>query len=99
MNSLEDKIKVLTVIPGEETGSSMIFAKRQVDSIDKTKVDSIATLMANHHKELEEFTFQHFQKLRAICRNDQKKLFDETIDQISKMIGEAPPHPGGPPPR
>jgi len=74
------------------------FDLLKTDSPDKTKVDSIATLMANHHKELEEFTFQHFQKLRAICRDDQKKLFDETIDEIAKMIGGDVPHPGGPPP-
>lgn len=39
MNSMSKKIKVLTVIPGEETGSSMIFAKRQVESLGKAKIE------------------------------------------------------------
>ena len=56
-----------------------------------------AAAMAAHQKELEQFTFDHFQKLRAICRDDQKKLFDETIDEIAKMVAGGP-HPGDPPP-
>lgn len=75
------------------------FNLLKTDHPDKAKVDSIAGLMASHHKELEQFTFEHFQKLRAICRDDQKKLFDETIDEIAKMVGGRPPRPGGPPPR
>jgi len=73
------------------------FDLLKTDNPDKTKVDSIATLMAYHQKELELFTFDHFQKLRAICRDDQKKLFDQTIDEIAKQVG-GPPHPDGPPP-
>jgi protein CpxP len=74
------------------------FELLKTDNPDKTKADSIATLIAAHQKELELFTFDHFQKLRVICRDDQKKLFDETIDEIAKMAGGGPPHPGGPPP-
>ena len=73
------------------------FDLLKTDNPDKTKVDSIATLMAAHQKELELFTFDHFQKLRAICREDQKKLFDQTIDEIAKQVG-GPPHPNGPSP-
>ena len=75
------------------------FNLLKTDHPDKARVDSIAGLMASHHKEFEQFTFEHFQKLRAICRDDQKKLFDETIDEIAKMVGGGPPRPGGPPPR
>ena len=72
------------------------FNLLKTDNPDKVKVDSIAALMASHQKELELFTFDHFQKLRAICRDDQKKLFDQTIDEIAKQVG-GPPHPDGPP--
>jgi len=73
------------------------FALLKTDEPDKAKADSIAGLMASHQKELELFTFEHFQKLRAICRDDQKKLFDQTIDEIAKQVGR-PPRPEGPPP-
>jgi teichuronic acid biosynthesis glycosyltransferase TuaC len=39
LNTLTRKIKVLIVIPGEEEGTSMIFAKRQAQSLDKSNVD------------------------------------------------------------
>jgi protein CpxP len=74
------------------------FALLKTDNPDKTKVDSIASLMAAKQKEMELFTFDHFQKLKAICRDDQKKLFDQTIDEIAKQVGGPAPHPDGPPP-
>ena len=73
------------------------FDLLKTENPDKAKVDSIASLMAAHQKQLELFTFDHFQKLRAICRDDQKKLFDQTIDEIAKQVS-GPPHSDGPPP-
>ena len=73
------------------------FDLLKTDNPDKVKVDSIAGLISAHQKQLELYTFDHFQKLRAICRDDQKKLFDQTIDEIAKQVG-GPPHPDGPPP-
>lgn len=73
------------------------FDLLKTDNPDKAKVDSIAGLISAHQKELELFTFGHFQKLRAICRDDQKKLFDQTIDELAKQVG-GPLHPDGPPP-
>ena len=72
------------------------FDLLKTDNPDKAKVDSIAGLMSAQRKQLEQFTFEHFQKIRAICRDDQKKLFDETIDEIAKQIGGGPPPPNGP---
>ncbi len=45
---------------------------------------------------LDEFTFRHFQKLRAICNATQQKRFDKIIhDALRRM---APPRRQGPPP-
>jgi periplasmic protein CpxP/Spy len=65
---------------------------------DQKKVDSLASMMGNEQKQMEIFTFNHFQKLRAICRDDQKKLFDNTIDEIARTVLHQPPGPPGPPP-
>ena len=47
-------------------------------------------------QQLDEFTFRHFQKLRAICNADQQKRFDEIIqDALHRM---AAPRRQGPPP-
>jgi hypothetical protein len=48
-------------------------------------------------KFVDSITFYHFKKLRAICSPEQKKKFDEIIQQILRMNG--PPRTGGPPPR
>lgn len=72
------------------------FGMLKTDEPDKSRVDSVATLIGDQRKKLATATFDHFLQLRALCRPDQKKLFDETVDEIAKMIGGPPP--GAPPP-
>jgi protein CpxP len=76
------------------------FTLLKTDHPDKTKADSVATLIAAQRSVIEKATFDHFQQLRELCRDDQKRLFDATIDEIARRM--APPRPGGPrdgPPR
>ncbi|MEO7306034.1 MAG: hypothetical protein ABIR78_09025 [Ferruginibacter sp.] len=47
-------------------------------------------------QQLDEFTFLHFQKLRAICNAEQQKKFDEIILEALQRM--APPRRQGPPP-
>lgn len=61
---------------------------------DKTKADSIASLIAAQRAVIERATFDHFEQLRNLCNDDQKKLFDATIDEIARRM--APPPPGRP---
>jgi periplasmic protein CpxP/Spy len=64
---------------------------------DKAKADSIASLIAAQRAVIEKATFDHFEQLRNLCNDDQKALFDNTIDEIAWRM--APPHgrPGGRP--
>jgi Spy/CpxP family protein refolding chaperone len=80
----------------EERLHDLYFSLLKTDNPDKMKVDSIATLIGTQHTALATATFQHFQQLRAICRDDQKKLFDATVDEIARMV-TGPPRPEGPP--
>ena len=48
-------------------------------------------------QQLDEFTFRHFQKLRAICNAGQQKRFDEIIQEALHRM--APPKRPGPPGR
>ena len=76
------------------------FELLKQDNADKNKVDSLASLIGMQHKKLELAMFNHFQQVRSICHDEQKKLFDATIDEIlHHMI--APPFGdrGGPAPR
>jgi protein CpxP len=61
---------------------------------DKAIVDSIAGLIGNQRREVALATFDHFQKLRAICRDDQKVFFDDAIDEIAESIMHQGPPPG-----
>ena len=50
-------------------------------------------------QELELLNLDHFQKLRALCNDEQKKKFDGLLDQLAGMMTEArPPKIGMPPP-
>jgi periplasmic protein CpxP/Spy len=74
------------------------FSLLKTDNPDKAKVDSVSSLIAAQRSMIESATFSHFQQLRQLCRDDQKKLFDATIDEIAKRITPKGPRPGGPPP-
>jgi Spy/CpxP family protein refolding chaperone len=79
----------------DERLHDLYFSMLKTDNPDRSKVDSVATLIGEQRKKLAAATFDHFQKLRAICHDDQKKLFDNTIDEIAKLVTG---HPGPPPP-
>jgi periplasmic protein CpxP/Spy len=74
------------------------FSLLKTDNPDKAKVDSVSSLIATQRSMIESATFSHFQQLRQLCRDDQKKLFDATIDEIAKRMTPKGPGPGGPPP-
>ncbi len=78
----------------------MYFGLLKSDDPDMAKVDSVSKLIAEQRSQLESATFDHFRQLRNICRDDQKKLFDATIDEIARSIAPKGPRPegGGPPP-
>jgi protein CpxP len=74
------------------------FNLLKTDNPDRVKADSISLLIAKQRASIEAATFDHFQQLRNLCRDDQKKLFDATIDEIMKRMAPKGPPPGGPPP-
>jgi len=46
-------------------------------------------------EKLDLLTFNHFEKVRALCNEEQKKKFDVIIKKVTQMMGM--PHPSGPP--
>ena len=74
------------------------FGLLKTDNPDKIKADSISLLIAKQRSLVEAATFDHFQQLRKLCNDDQKKLFDSVIDEVLRMMAPKGPHPGGPPP-
>ncbi len=47
---------------------------------------------------LELLNLEHFQKLRALCNDKQKKKFDGLLDQLAGLMAAPPPGEGHPPP-
>lgn len=74
------------------------------DLLQNATVDSIAIKKAISVlvkiKEKEELgNFSHFQKVRAICDETQKKKFDKIIGEAARMMAPKPPTEGQGPPR
>lgn len=58
----------------------------------------LADSMALFQKQMEMLTFNHFKKVRAICKPEQQKKFDEVINGALEMMAPKPPRgPNGPP--
>lgn len=84
MKVLMDKIrtakeKLWDNLSGTDTGSN--------------SADSISSEIGNYQKEIELVTFRHFQKVRELCDDNQKKKFDEVIKEVINMMGQNKPPP------
>ncbi|HMS66125.1 MAG TPA: Spy/CpxP family protein refolding chaperone [Ignavibacteria bacterium] len=84
MRELKDKIRN----EKEELWDSM-----SGKATDKNSVERITSEIGNNQKQIELITLRHFQKVRDLCNDDQKKKFDEIIKDVLRMMG-----PGTPPP-
>ena len=69
------------------------ISKGQNDSV---KINQLADNIAKDQKQIELATYSHFQKVRAMCDDNQKKKFDEIIGEVLRMM--APPDPEHNPP-
>ncbi len=64
----------------------------------EAQVDSLMGAIGNNQKQIEYVTYRHFRQLREICNEEQKKIFDNIIEEIMKKMSGRPPRPDGPPP-
>ena len=53
---------------------------------DTAAAEKIASEIGEDQKQAELITFRHFSKLRELCNEDQKKKFDEIINDVLKMM-------------
>lgn len=77
------------------------FDQLKTDSVDYGKVATYATAISAYGEDIEMLTFEHFRKVREICTTEQKKVFDEVInDAMHKMArgpkGKNSPHENHP---
>ncbi len=74
------------------------FALLQNPGTTDSSKKQAAANVSRYTEELDLLTFEHFQKLRAICNPVQQQRFDEIIHQVIGMMGQGPGGrpPGGP---
>lgn len=75
------------------------FELLESDNVNDSIADSYEKQLANIAEKREEFTFVHFKKLKAICKPEQIKLFNDFVAELGKILaGPPPPKHSGPRP-
>jgi protein CpxP len=98
---LEEQQKNMREIRRNNRGAKdAFFALLKQENIADSAIQNAAKESARYESQMDVLTFKHFQSLRNLCNETQKKKFDSIIQEVLRMI--APP-PGGqqrpPPPR
>lgn len=63
------------------------FALLRSENPNKQMADSILQQMSDIVKERNEITFAHFADLRKLCTEEQKKRFDDILDEVTAALG------------
>lgn len=66
------------------------FSLLKSDVLDSAAKDSLESVMANLQIQKANSLFEHFQKLKNLCRDDQKPAFDELLPELLHLIRPAP---------
>lgn len=69
------------------------FALLKNKPIDMAAADSMEALLAGVQMQKDSVTFYHFIKLRALCTEAQKPLFDGLVDELGHIFTHEPPRP------
>ena len=72
------------------------FALLKKPDVSDSLINAYNHKAAEANQQLDEITFKHFQKLRAICNKTQQQTFDSIIQEALHRM--APPRREGPPP-
>ena len=99
----EEHFQTVRKIKDEGRGlRDLFFSNLSKPDIDSAKVYEIANAIAMSEKQVELATFYHMRKIREVCDTNQKKKFDEIIQDVLRMglgprrgpEGNRPPPPG-----
>jgi periplasmic protein CpxP/Spy len=90
----KEKIKEL-MKTGHELRNSY-FDLLKSDPVDQKTVSDKAAAIAANQQSIELATFEHFQKVRQLCTPEQKKHFDDIINEVLRAMAPHGGPPGGP---
>lgn len=70
------------------------YALLTTDNVNNAQADSLSNLIAANQNEIDRLNFNHFMDIKAICNPEQKLLFNEFADEISRFFSGPPPPQG-----
>jgi hypothetical protein len=71
------------------------FSLLKNDAFDSAIKDSLENVMLDLQRQKARSLFEHFQKLKSLCRNEQKQSFDALLPELMHLIH--PPREKNPP--
>lgn len=77
----------------KEVKEALFDLLKNTDTPDSV-IEKAANASVIYDVQAEIITFKHFQQIRSLCNEEQKKKFDAVIQQVLHMLA---PQPGGPP--
>lgn len=81
-----------------KTFRDQLFTLLKQDQPERKVAELISDSISANQKEIEMVTFDHFEKVRRLCDESQKKRFDEIIGDILHRMSGPPPGGRGRPP-
>jgi periplasmic protein CpxP/Spy len=81
MSAIQDSIHML---------KDNLFDLIAVTPTDSPRVNALVQSIGDEQKKIELSTFYHFQKIRALCDDNQKQKFDKIMKDVGNNIGMGP---------
>lgn len=69
------------------------FSLLKTDQPDFAAAQTIEQRLAHIQAQKDSVTFMHFVKLRQLCTEEQKPLFDDFVDELGDILVRQPPRP------
>lgn len=73
-----------------------LYSQLKNTIIDKANVDSIIQKISENQTALDNLNFDHFQKIKTICKTDQLDRYNALVEDLTQLFS---PHGHGPPPK
>lgn len=74
-----------------------LYSLLKNNAIDKTITDSLIKTIAENQKAMENSNFDHFQKIKAICKDGQIESFNDFVLDLTHLFGPKNGPRNGPP--
>ncbi len=63
-----------------------LFTLLKDASIDQSKADTLMQQIAANQKQTDQLNFDHFQKIKSICKPEQLNDFNELVDELGALF-------------